>query len=334
MPALALLGMALWVAPSAASAPPLHWLVLTLCFVGLLGGSVNGASGRAVMRWFGVGSRGLAMSIRQSAVPAGGGLGALTMPWLASHVGFSAVYGLLTLACAASGVLAIRWLHEPPHFNHAGETEPGSAGAAGSPGSPFGDSQFWGVVIGIGLLCTPQFALLTFTTVFLHDYGHIGIAGLTATMVTIQVGAIVMRIWSGRYTDRHSNRRVYLRVNTLIATAAFVLLALLVALADPTPPALLIAMVVLTGICVSAWHGVAYTELATLAGRQYAGTALGMTNTGVYIGLFLAPLAIPHLLALGSWVCVWTAAAACALATYPLFPKNHKPVAARSSLPA
>src|SRR5450830_351211 len=175
--ALALLAMALWVAPSAASVPPLHWLVLALCLVGLLGGSVNGASGRAVMRWFGEGERGLAMSIRQSAVPLGGGLGALTMPWLASNIGFNAVYGLLTLACAASGILAIRWLHEPPHFNHAGETTLVLAGG------PFRDPQFWGVVIGIGMLCTPQFALLTFATVFLHDYGHIGISGLTATMV-------------------------------------------------------------------------------------------------------------------------------------------------------
>ena len=43
--------------------------------VGLLGGSVNGSSGRAVMAWFREGERGLAMSIRQTAVPAGGGLG-------------------------------------------------------------------------------------------------------------------------------------------------------------------------------------------------------------------------------------------------------------------
>ena len=33
---------------------------------------------------------------------------------------------------------------------------------------------------------------------------------------------------------------------------------------------------------MSAWHGVAYTELATLAGTERAGTALGMANTAVY----------------------------------------------------
>ena len=59
-------------------------LALGLLLVGLLGGSVNGSSGRAVMAWFREGERGLAMSIRQTAVPAGGGLGALILPALAS----------------------------------------------------------------------------------------------------------------------------------------------------------------------------------------------------------------------------------------------------------
>ena len=61
-------------------------LALGLLLVGLLGGSVNGSSGRAVMAWFREGERGLAMSIRQTAVPAGGGLGALMLPALASQI--------------------------------------------------------------------------------------------------------------------------------------------------------------------------------------------------------------------------------------------------------
>lgn len=82
-----------------------------------------------------------------------------------------------------------------------------------------------------------------------------------------------------------------------------------------------IALVVLlaaSGVCVSAWHGVAYTELATLAGAARAGTALGMANTSVFLVCFLTPLSIPHLLALQGWPLVWLAASACALAAMPL----------------
>jgi len=56
------------------------------------------------MRWFQEGERGLAMSIRQTAVPLGGGLGALILPWLASTGGFRPVYGVLAAMCAVSGV--------------------------------------------------------------------------------------------------------------------------------------------------------------------------------------------------------------------------------------
>ncbi|MDI9653789.1 MFS transporter, partial [Burkholderia cenocepacia] len=57
----------------------------------------------------------------------------------------------------------------------------------------------------------------------------------------------------------------------------------------PAVAAAIVAILVFAGICVSAWHGVAYTELATLAGANHAGTALGMANTIVYLGLFATP---------------------------------------------
>ena len=317
--AAALLSMMLFVVPTHGAVPGLLWLVMSMCLVGLVGGSVNGSSGRAVMRWFQEGERGLAMSIRQTAVPLGGGLGALVLPWLVSTGGFRPVYGVLAALCAVSGVLAWLWLHEPPEAPAAAH---GGSGAAVAPSvGPLRDRMIWRVVSGIAILCIPQFAVLTFATVFLHDFGHVGIAGITATMVTVQLGAMIMRVASGRFTDKRGNRRAYLRGSTLVAVASFVVLGAVVESGQRLPEALLIVLIAFAGICVSAWHGVAYTELATLAGKDRAGTALGMTNTAVYLGLFLTPLCIPHLLAIGSWGVVWLVAAACALVAYPLFPR-------------
>ena len=317
--AAALLSMMLFAVPSHVAVPGLLWLVMSMCLVGLVGGSVNGSSGRAVMRWFQEGERGLAMSIRQTAVPLGGGLGALVLPWLASTGGFRPVYGVLAALCAVSGVLAWLWLHEPPEAPAA--THGGSGAAVAPSVGPLRDRMIWRVVSGIAILCVPQFAVLTFATVFLHDFGHVGIAGITATMVTVQLGAMIMRVASGRFTDKRGNRRAYLRGSTLVAVASFVVLGAAVESGQRLPEALLIVLIAFAGICVSAWHGVAYTELATLAGKDRAGTALGMTNTAVYLGLFLTPLCIPHLLAIGSWGVVWLVAAACALVAYPLFPR-------------
>jgi MFS family permease len=316
--ALALVAMMAVVAPSPASVPGFAWLVVGMCIVGLLGGSVNGSSGRAVMRWFKEGERGLAMSIRQTAVPLGGGLGALVLPTLASTGGFRLVYGALAAMCAVSAVLAWCWLHEPPDF---AESAQGATGGANEIANPLREAMVWRVVLGIGSLCIPQCAVLTFATVFLHDFGRVGLAGITGTMVTLQAGAMAMRVWSGRLTDRRGNRRAYLRGSTLVAAISFVLLAVSVGLGNRIGALWLLPIVAFAGICVSAWHGVAYTELATLAGKERAGTALGMANTVVYLNFFLTPLCIPHLLAASSWAVVWLVAGVCALGAYPLFPK-------------
>ena len=315
--------MVVTIVPSTHAVPPLMRIVAAMCCVGLLGGSVNGSSGRAVMRWFGERERGLAMSLRQTAVPLGGGVGAALLPSLASHAGFAAVYGALMLLCAGSAALTWRWLHEPPA---APAAAPGAASRPVAPQppaaharSPLASGRVWRIVLGIGALCAPQFAVLTFATVFLHDFGRLGLAGISAAMVALQLGAMVMRVWSGRHTDRHGNRQAYLRGSVCVAAGSFALLAAATAGSPHVPLAALVAILVFAGICVSAWHGVAYTELATLAGANHAGTALGMANTIIYLGLFATPLAIPPLLAVSSWSVVWLAAALIAGATYPLF---------------
>ncbi len=321
--AVALAAMALFAAPTPGHIPGLPLLAAGLLLVGLLGGSVNGASGRAIMSWFQSGERGLAMSIRQTAVPLGGGIGALLLPGLALHAGFAVIYGLLALLCAATAALAWLWLHEPPPAA-AQQTIASVPGADDATGGPLRDPRVWRIVAGIGILCAPQFALLSFGTVFLHDFAHWGVAAITTAMVSVQVGAMGMRVWSGHWTDKHQNRRAYLRTCTVLSIALFGALAALVTWAGmrPVVPAAmgiaLLALLAACGICVSAWHGVAFTELATLAGARRAGTALGMANTSVFAVCFVTPLSLPYLLAWQGWAMVWGVAGLCALVALPL----------------
>src|SRR5437588_2945557 len=55
--------------------------------VGALGASVNAASGRAIMAWFPATELGLALGIRQTAIPIGAAVGAGLLPLLASAGG-------------------------------------------------------------------------------------------------------------------------------------------------------------------------------------------------------------------------------------------------------
>jgi MFS family permease len=325
--AAALAGMTLRVVPRGAYVPGLPMLALGLLLVGLLGGSVNGSSGRAVMAWFREGERGLAMSIRQTAVPAGGGLGALMLPALASHFGFGTVYGVLALLCAVTAAFAWCWLHEPAAYEH-GDAARNDGGADTATiranAGPLRDISVWRVASGIGALCVPRLAVLTFGTVFLHDFNHAGVLLISATMASVQTGAAFARVWSGAWTDRRGNRRAYMRACSLVTALLFALLAVVTDLAGPHHAAMtapFAALVVLGGVSASAWHGVAFTELATLAGTRRAGTALAMGNTFAFLTLFLTPLAIPPLLAVGSWPMVWAVASVCALIALPVFPR-------------
>ncbi len=325
--AAALAAMAAFVSPGGAHVPSVFMLALGLLLVGVLGGSVNGSSGRAVMAWFREGERGLAMSIRQTAVPAGGGLGALTLPALAAWHGFACVYGVLALLCAITAAFAWRWLHGPP----AAEDSAGVTVKAAAPvvsqqavASPLRDLKIWRMALGMGVLCVPQLSVVTFATVFLHDFSHAGVLTISITMAAVQTGAAAMRVWSGRWTDRRGNRRAYMRACSLLTALLFAPLALLTAGVGASHAALAIvlaAMIVLGGVCASAWHGVAYTELATLAGTNRAGTALAIGNTCVFMMLFLTPLAIPLVLSAGAWPAVWAMGSLCALIALPIFPK-------------
>jgi MFS family permease len=307
-----------------------------LLAVGLLGGSVNGSSGRAVMAWFAEGERGLAMSIRQTAVPAGGGLGALVLPTLASHSGFASVFGALALLCGVTAAFTWYWLHEPPPLP-ASAADATSMRGVRHPVSPLRDFSVWRVALGIGVLCGPQLAVITFAAVFLHDFAHANLVTISATLVTVQAGAAVARIWSGSWTDRRGNRRAYLRACGLITALLFALIAIAVMLMTGAGPkgeaqrVMLAGMLAVAGLCASAWHGVAFTELATLAGTSRAGTALAMGNTGAFMTLFVTPLTIPLLLSAGSWPAVWAAASACALVAIPVFPRPLPRATARAT---
>ena len=63
-----------------------------LVLTGLFGASVNAASGRAVMGWFPRDERGLALGIRQTAVPVGGASAAVVLPWLTDTLGVRAAF--------------------------------------------------------------------------------------------------------------------------------------------------------------------------------------------------------------------------------------------------
>jgi MFS family permease len=321
----ALAAMMVLVVPTAAHVPGFGLLACSLLTVGLLSGCVNSARCRAVMPWLHDGRRGYATTILQTAMPVGAGLGALVLPILAMRFGFAGVYCGLALACAGVATLAWRWLH----------ARPGSAAHAASAVTTtlclrprLGDGTLR-LTAAIALLYAPQVAVLSFAAVFLHDVSHLDVATIAVILAAIQTGAAVARVAGSYWTDRHGNRRDHLVGCALTSAALFAVLALMVNATDtaggPAATSFAIPLVLAAaGICASAWPGVAYAELATLAGPARVGTALGLANTCVFAIFFVVPLGIPALLAWAAWPAVWMAASFCAVVALLLFDKEMR----------
>lgn len=270
-------------------------LALSLILLGAFGASINSASGRAIMTWFSDGKRGFAMSIRQAAIPLGGALGAALLPWLANQYGFAAVYSVLALFCFSSALATWRWLHEAPIRPQIVSTK-----------SPLRRLDLWRLAIVCGLLTVPQMAVLTFAGIFLHDEKHLSIASIALLLLLIQLSGAGLRVWSGLYTDKHQNRSQIIRLIGLLTGISMLLLA--------CQTGAVISLIFISGVLAHAWHGVAYTEIASRAAASYAGSAMGMAGTTTFASAFFTPLLLPYLLGASSWGGVWASVAFTAFA--------------------
>ncbi|WP_235837742.1 MFS transporter [Chitinasiproducens palmae] len=305
-----------------------------LFVLGVFGGSVNGASGRAILQNFPPHERGMAMSVRQTAIPLGGALGALLLPVLCNRYGMAAGFTMLAALTAGSLAAVVIWLKEaapvsgssPADERHRVGRKTLLASADG-PRAALRDREIWRLALGTGLLCAPQFAVLAFGVLFLHDHAGLSAAHAALVIVALQVASMVARILCGRRSDRRGDRRAFLRRACLLNAAVFAVLGL--SAFDPVArvmhgvpgggAAFCVLMLFLSGVCISAWHGVAYAEVGGVAGVNRAGTALGITNTAVFLANFAAPVACAQFLTHLGWPAVWLAAAVCALSVRPLF---------------
>ena len=95
-------------------------LVAGLALFGLCGCAVIAGSGRAVAGWFPREERGLALGIRQTAVPVGGALAAILLPWLANSGGTRAAFVALGAGCLLGAACALALIRDPPMHEATG----------------------------------------------------------------------------------------------------------------------------------------------------------------------------------------------------------------------
>ena len=271
-------------------------LVLLLFLAGALGASVNAASGRAVMHWFGPEERGLALGVRQTAIPAGGLLAAVVLPQL-SVSGAFLFLGAFCLSGALVGAVVIR---EGARSSIEPEAVPWT----------LRDRRLWVLCFGSGLYLIAQVALIGFVVLYLHDERGLSKGSAAAVLAAVQVGAAAMRIGAGRWSDILGKRVVPLRRIGIATCATVAVVAGLLS----APLALLVPAIVVAGALSMAWNGLSFTAAAELAGHRRSGAAIGVQQSMLSAVGVVAPLAFAAAVALTSWRAAYALAAVFPLA--------------------
>lgn len=264
-------------------------LTLFLLLAGGFGAGVNTASGRAVLHWFGPLQRGLALGVRQTAVPIAGAVTALAVPPLVSHNDPRPAILALAGASLAAAVVGLLVIREGPIRADEGRTEPSV--------SPVRDRRVWLLAAGGALMVEPQVCLVGFFVLFLHGQRNMTTAGAASALAVLNVLGICARIGVGRWSDHLRSRIVPLR-RIALASAALVLCCTAL---TGGPLVALVPLLVLMGCVTISWNGLAFAATAEIAGHARSGTALGVQQTALAFAAALLPIAFGALVAGTSW---------------------------------
>jgi sugar phosphate permease len=258
-------------------------LVGLLAFAGLAGASVQSASGRAVLHWFPVAQRGVALAIRQTAIPISGFLTALVLP----HVGgIRNGFLVMGVACVVGAAVGGAVLREGPLQERVSDGV-----------SPLRDRRIWRLSIGSSLLLAPQLCVAGFAVLFLHDRRGMSPGAAGAVLAVMQALAIAGRIGAGRWSDVRASRLGPLRA---IALTVGVLVLVTTALLDAPLP-LLVPVLVVTGALSMSWNSLSFAAAIELAGRGRSGSAIGLQQTLLNLPSATYPGAFGALVAATSW---------------------------------
>jgi sugar phosphate permease len=284
---------------------------LAVCwFLGGIGAaSTNSASGRLVVGWFPASRRGVAMGIRQTALPLGVGLAAVLVPTTADAAGLRAALVVPAVVCAIATVLTALLVVDPPRPSRE------EAADLGQLDNPYRGSLTLGRIhVASMLLVVPQFTVWTYMLVWLIDERGWSSGAAGSLVAVTQLGGAAGRIAVGWWSDRAGSRLGPMRIVAVAALATMLVLGLV------EDTALAVAVIIVATVVTVADNGLAFTAVAELGGPYWSGRAMGVQNTGQYLASTLVPPLVGATIAAHGYGFAFAAVAVFPLLAIPIVP--------------
>lgn len=294
-------------------------LLAGVAATGMLAASAAAASGRAIFGWFPRDERGLALGLRQTAVPVGAATAAFTLPPLAAAFSLDTALAVLAAAMLVAALASATWLREAPPRKSAAPPAPPATR----------DPRVWRLSVASALMMIGQIGVTALIVLYLHDERGFSPTAAAVALGAVHLGGAVARTAAGHWSDVRDERIEPFRI---LAAAAAVLLLATAALAG-APDAVAVPLLMAGGVAAMSWNGLSFTAVAEIAGRRQAGQAMGIQNTAMRLVAAGVPVTLGALAAGLSWRATFVLMGLAPLASrfllQPLVEDEHRRRAAR-----
>lgn len=274
------IGMLLFAIPDVAA------IALGSAAVGLGMGMINPAAAHMLVTYTPPERRNIMFSIKQTGVPVGGVITALTAPGIAVHFGYRwslAVVGVLIFVLLA--VLQ----------RHRAQWDGDQRGDGGGKKAAFGGvplvwkqhSLRWISLVAM-IFSAIQRCVLSFTVIYLVAEGGLGLVEAGVLLSVVQVGGSASRICWGWLADRLGSS---LRVLMIICVITISSTLTLVYFDTAWNKILIYLLFFVIGATAVGWNGVFHAEAARLSPPGMASVVAAGTTFFVFAGVLVGPAA-------------------------------------------
>lgn len=267
----------------AGSIPSYPWLVVWLFVMGIAYANVTPAGGRAILTWF-QSDRGMAMSIRQMGVPVGGVLGGIVMPAIAVHSDYQVALvtgGLMTLVLTSGAALFYRD-PEGREFptTHTRQLLSNMRTIARDP------RTIWFMALCAALSIVQQ-VMNGFLALSATSLAHTTLAFAAGVFITAQTASIFGRLIWGWVSDNVFEGDRVLPIAFICVLC--ILAGVGMAFTSPARVTLLFVSAILLGSAGAGWNGLFAAAMAEIGGTRFAGSALGIGLTAIFVAGAIGP---------------------------------------------
>lgn len=274
------LGMLLFAVPHVAA------IALGSVAVGLGMGMINSAAAHLLVTYTPPQRRNIMFSIKQTGVPVGGVITALTAPAIAVHFGYRwslAFIGVLILV-----LLAVIQRHRA-HWDGDVRSD-GGGGKAAFGGVPLvwrQSSLRWISLVAM-IFSGIQRIVLSFTVIYLVAEGGLGLVEAGVLLSVAQVGGSASRVCWGWLADRLGSSLTVLMIICVITLASTLALVFFDAEWNKY---LIYLLFFVIGATALGWNGVFHAEAARLSPQGMASVVAAGTTFFVFAGVLVGPAA-------------------------------------------